>query len=223
MSPVPEGRDPDILRAEDVPGYGQGLNAFAERFDGYRHFGGTDVAFARTNSIRARWVESGELPASVDDLRACLWVAVRREKFVEFDDVFQVIGARRHRCSRARPLARDACAQGSGTVQASARNPHHRPAGRRHSPDLHGQPSDSRPPDAIARLETHPDRVLSISSAVVRADCDGIPVVAVGNDQSFGAQLNGLLDALHFHRVRYRGEGPLRYVVGRRREKGEDG
>ena len=70
-------------------------------------------------------------------------------------------------------------------------------------------------------VETQPDHALSISSAVVRADCDGIPVVAVGNDQSFGAQLNGLLDALHFHRVRYRGEGPLRYVVGRRRKKAE--
>jgi hypothetical protein len=71
------------------------------------------------------------------------------------------------------------------------------------------------------RLETHPDRVLSISSAVVRADCDGIPIVAVGNDRSFGVQLTGLLDALHFHRARYQGEGPLRYVVGRRRDKAE--
>ncbi|MGZ6588061.1 MAG: hypothetical protein ACXVHX_27655 [Solirubrobacteraceae bacterium] len=61
--------------------------------------------------------------------------------------------------------------------------------------------------------------MLSISSAVVRADCDGIPIVAVGNDRSFSAQLTGLLDALHFHRARYRGEGPLRYVVGRRRDK----
>ena len=217
-----EGRDSDILRAEDVPGYGQGLNAFAERFDGYRHFGGTDVASARTNSIRARWVESGALPASVDDLRACLWVAVRREKFVEFDDVFQVIGPDGAVVHEPDP---------SRVTLGRRGQEHFKRALATRIIDLLGGviPPTFMDSQAIrdhlsdCTLETQPDHALSISSAVVRADCDGIPVVAVGNDQSFGAQLNGLLDALHFHRVRYRGEGPLRYVVGRRREKAEDG
>lgn len=70
-------------------------------------------------------------------------------------------------------------------------------------------------------LETHSDRVLSISSVVARATCAGVPVVAVGNDQPLGTQITGLLDALHFHRERHEDKGPLRYVVGRRSDERE--
>lgn len=73
------------LGPEDVPGYGHDLNAFANRFDGYQHFRGSEAAMAENNAIRAQWSQTGVLPASIDDLRACLFVEARRERFVEFD------------------------------------------------------------------------------------------------------------------------------------------
>lgn len=71
------------------------------------------------------------------------------------------------------------------------------------------------------KVEAHPDNMLSISSAVIRAEVEGVPVVAVGNDHPLGTQITGLLDALHFWLERYHGEGPLRYVVGGREDERE--
>jgi hypothetical protein len=65
-------------------------------------------------------------------------------------------------------------------------------------------------------VEAHPDRRLSISSQVIRADVEGDVVVAVGGDEDAGVQIAGLLDALHFWLMRRGGRGPLRYVVGSR-------
>ncbi len=76
------------LKAEDVPS--GGLAQFAYTFDGYQHLGSTDAALQRANEIQHHWVGTGALPEDVDDLRACLFVEYRRERFVEFDDVLRV-------------------------------------------------------------------------------------------------------------------------------------
>ena len=217
---MPDRPDPESLRPEDVPIHGQGLNAFAHRFDGYRHFGGSDAAVARTNSIRAQWADDGALPASVDDLRACLWVEARRERFVEFDDVVPVKapdGTVVHEPDPSRE-----------TLGRRVQEHFKRALATRIVGLLRGTtPATLMDSQAIrdylhdCTLETHSDRALSISSAVVRAECAGVPVVAVGNDQPLGVQITGLLDALHFHRERYGGNGPLRYVVGRRSNQQE--
>src|SRR4051794_24844327 len=70
-------------------------------------------------------------------------------------------------------------------------------------------------------VEAHPDYALSISSQVLRAEIDGVPLVAVGGDRPSGVQITGLLDALHFWVVRHGGQGPLRYVVGSRADETE--
>jgi hypothetical protein len=56
---------------------------------------------------------------------------------------------------------------------------------------------------------------------VLRADADGVPIVAVGGDRPADVQITGLFDALHFWLVRRGGRGPLRYVVGSRKDEAE--
>lgn len=46
--------------------------AFAHTFNGYEHFG--ESWGERLNEARSNWEETGELPAEIDDLRACLFL-----------------------------------------------------------------------------------------------------------------------------------------------------
>lgn len=76
------------LRPEDVPS--GSLAAFAFSFDGYAHFGSTEAAMRRAAEIRAGWAAAGRLPENVEDLRACLFVEFRRERFVDLDGTARV-------------------------------------------------------------------------------------------------------------------------------------
>ena len=82
----------DRLTAADLPDPVDSTQVaeFAHTFDGYRHFGGTHEAIERMEAVRRRWEQDGTLPADLDDLRACLFLEHRRERFVEHDDVFTV-------------------------------------------------------------------------------------------------------------------------------------
>ena len=60
----------------------------AHTFDGYRHFG--ERYEERLSAARGRWEADEVLPVDLDDLRACLFLEHRRERFVELDDVFSV-------------------------------------------------------------------------------------------------------------------------------------
>ena len=64
------------------------LAEFAHTFDGYRHF--ADRYEERMSAVRQRWETDGTLPDDLDDLRACLFLEHRRERFVELDDVFSI-------------------------------------------------------------------------------------------------------------------------------------
>ena len=79
----------DRLQSADLPDPDDSIQVaeFAHTFDGYRHFGGTDAAIERMEAIRRTWEQDGTLPAEIDDLRACLFLEHRRERFVEHDDV----------------------------------------------------------------------------------------------------------------------------------------
>jgi hypothetical protein len=62
----------------DVPrvdGPWQEINEFAHTFDGYAHFG--EAWGARFNAVRQDYVANGQLPADIDDLRACLFLEFR--------------------------------------------------------------------------------------------------------------------------------------------------
>ncbi len=61
---------------------------FAHTFDGYRHF--ADRYEERMSVVRQRWEADGTLPDDLDDLRACLFLEHRRERFVELDEVFTI-------------------------------------------------------------------------------------------------------------------------------------
>lgn len=80
----------DRLAREDLPDRSDSIQVaeFAHTFDGYRHFG--DAYEERLTAIRRRWEQDGTLPDDIDDLRACLFLEHRRERFVELDDVFSV-------------------------------------------------------------------------------------------------------------------------------------
>ena len=200
------------LSAADVPT--GALSEFADSFDGYRHFGEHHIE--RANAIRSRWEDAGELPEDVDDLRACLFIEFRRERFLELDDVMTVTAPDGTIIHEPDP-----------STETAARSEHERYkrvladriADMLRRRDGYTEVMDSA---AIreclqgAIVETHSDRALSISSTVIRADLDGVPIVAVGNEQRVDVQINGLLDALHFWRIRFHGRGPLRYVIGRR-------
>ena len=75
------------LRVEHVPRLddGDAIATFAHTFDGYQHFG--DDWGRLMNETRDRWAEDGSLPADIDHLRACLFLAHRRERFVDLDIV----------------------------------------------------------------------------------------------------------------------------------------
>ena len=52
---------------------------FALTYDGYAHKGGTTTACANiANPARARYEKDGSLPATLDDLRVCLFFEQRR-------------------------------------------------------------------------------------------------------------------------------------------------
>jgi len=69
------------------------LTDFAHTFDGYRHFGGLEAAIARMEGVRRRWEAEGTLPDEVDDLRVCLFLECRPERFVEMDDLVKISNA----------------------------------------------------------------------------------------------------------------------------------
>jgi hypothetical protein len=80
----PEG----ALRMEDVPtpdADWDRIAEFAHTFDGYAHFG--ERWGERYNAVRQRWSETGELPDDIDDLRACLFVEFRADRFTYGDEV----------------------------------------------------------------------------------------------------------------------------------------
>jgi hypothetical protein len=73
------GRNRDGLTLDDVPrvdGPWQEINEFAHTFDGYAHFG--EAWGERFNAVRQDYVENGQLPAAIDDLRACLFLEFGR-------------------------------------------------------------------------------------------------------------------------------------------------
>jgi hypothetical protein len=86
MNEVPSNR----LSAADLPDRNGSTQVaeFAHTFDGYRHFG--ESFEERMDEVRKRWESNGTLPDKLDDLRACLFLEHRRERFVELDDVFSV-------------------------------------------------------------------------------------------------------------------------------------
>ena len=76
------------LRRDDVPAPDaewERIAEFAHTFDGYAHFG--EHWGERFNVVRERFLETGELPAEVDDLRACLFLEFRADRFTWGDDV----------------------------------------------------------------------------------------------------------------------------------------
>jgi ADP-ribosyl-[dinitrogen reductase] hydrolase len=76
------------LRVDDVPSPGadwEEITAFSATFDGYAHFG--DRWGQRFNEVRARFEATGDLPDDVDDLRACLFLEFRRDRFTWGEDV----------------------------------------------------------------------------------------------------------------------------------------
>lgn len=80
----PEG----ALRSDEVPtpdADWQRIADFAHTFDGYAHFG--EEWGERFNAVRERYFESGELPDAIDDLRACLFLEFRADRFTWGDDV----------------------------------------------------------------------------------------------------------------------------------------
>ena len=89
MNEVPSNR----LSPAELPDRGDSTQVaeFAHTFDGYRHFG--ESYEERMVAVRRRWESSGTLPAELDDLRACLFLDHRRERFVELDDVLSIWNA----------------------------------------------------------------------------------------------------------------------------------
>lgn len=82
------GRNRDGLTLGDVPrvdGPWQEINEFAHTFDGYAHFG--EAWGERFNAVRQDYVANGQLPAAIDDLRACLFLEFRGDRFTWGDDV----------------------------------------------------------------------------------------------------------------------------------------
>lgn len=76
------------LRIEDVPSPDapwERISEFAHSFSGYAHFG--KHWGARISAVRDRYVETGELPDAIDDLRACLFLEFRADRFTWGDDV----------------------------------------------------------------------------------------------------------------------------------------
>jgi hypothetical protein len=78
----------DELRLRDVPttnAPSEQIAEFAHTFDGYAHFG--EDRGERFNAARERYFASGELPHDLDDLRGCLFLEFRSDRFTWGDDV----------------------------------------------------------------------------------------------------------------------------------------
>jgi hypothetical protein len=110
VTQVPRLLSDDELRREDVPSaweFERELNRFAHSYDGYAERGGLHALAKVANDAKARWVETGELPESVADLRACLFFEVRRERFVDYTARFEKVGDDPYECVRwlGRPWA----------------------------------------------------------------------------------------------------------------------
>lgn len=76
-----------VLRPDEVPTPDADWNeiaAFASTFHGYHHLGQRRWV---CEDIHRRFVETGELPEDVDDLRACLFLAFRADRFTWGDEV----------------------------------------------------------------------------------------------------------------------------------------
>ncbi len=76
------------LRLDDIPPADapwEQIAEFAHTFNGYAHFG--ETWGEQFNAVRERYLETDELPADVDDLRACLFCEFRADRFTWGDDV----------------------------------------------------------------------------------------------------------------------------------------
>lgn len=76
------------LRPEDIPSdeaEWQQIVEFAHTFDGYAHFG--ESWGERFNAVRQQYQATGALPDDIDDLRACLFLEFRSDRFTWGDDV----------------------------------------------------------------------------------------------------------------------------------------
>jgi len=77
-----------LLRLDDIPlpdAPWEQIAEFAHTFNGYAHFG--EAWGARFNAVRERYFETEELPDDLDDLRACLFLEFRADRFTWGDDV----------------------------------------------------------------------------------------------------------------------------------------
>lgn len=65
----------------------QEIAKFAHTFDGYAHFG--EAWGERVNGYLTAYEDRGELPDDVEDLRACLYLEHRRDRFTwsDFEEV----------------------------------------------------------------------------------------------------------------------------------------
>lgn len=76
------------MQVDDVPppdAPWERIADFARTFDGYAHFG--EAWGERFNAVHESYFETEELPDDVDDLRACLFLEFRADRFTWGDDV----------------------------------------------------------------------------------------------------------------------------------------
>jgi hypothetical protein len=59
------------------------------------------------------------------------------------------------------------------------------------------------------------DKELGLLDSLVRGEWDRVPTVGIGGDLSVRDQINSLVDAIHWCRIRYPGEPVLRFVIGK--------
>ena len=88
-SMLPWRIDPQgALRLSDVPTIDapwEQIAEFAGTFDGYAHFG--EDWGERLSAVRERYLAIGDLPSDLDDLRGCLFLEFRSDRFAWGDDV----------------------------------------------------------------------------------------------------------------------------------------
>lgn len=88
-SMLPWRVDPQgALRLSDVPMIDapwEQIAEFAGTFDGYAHFG--ENRGERLSAVRERYLATGDLPSDLDDLRGCLFLEFRSDRFTWGDDV----------------------------------------------------------------------------------------------------------------------------------------
>ena len=71
----------DALRSRHVPANDADWDEiieFAHTFDGYEHFGSNEACGNFCNAALERFDAIGEIPATLDELRACLFYEARR-------------------------------------------------------------------------------------------------------------------------------------------------